>query len=48
MSDSSPRPDQPTERPGGYPANGAKVGDLPKPPKEATVPAPDPVPPADR
>jgi hypothetical protein len=39
MAESSPpvRPDPPTERRGGYPANGVKIGDLPKPPKEATV-----------
>ena len=34
---SSVRPDPPTERRGGYPANGVKIGELPKPPKEATV-----------
>jgi hypothetical protein len=40
---SSVRPEPPTERPGGYPANGAKVGELPKPPKQATVsPAKEP------
>ena len=40
---SSARPDPPTERRGGYAANGVKVSDLPKPPKEATVnPSADP------
>lgn len=44
MAATSPvRPEPPTERRGGYAANGAKVGELPKPPKEATVsPAADP------
>jgi hypothetical protein len=38
MAETPPiRPEPPTERRGGYPANGAKVGELPKPPKEATV-----------
>ena len=38
MAETSPiRPEPPTERRGGYPANGAKVGELPKPPKQATV-----------
>ena len=38
MADTSPiRPEPPTERRGGYAANGAKVGELPKPPKQATV-----------
>ena len=45
MADTSPiRPDPPTERRGGYAANGAKVGELPKPPKQATVsPTAEPV-----
>ena len=45
MADTSPiRPEPPTERRGGYAANGAKVGDLPKPPKQATVgPTAEPV-----
>jgi hypothetical protein len=38
MAETPPiRPEPPTERRGGYPANGAKVGELPKPPKQATV-----------
>jgi hypothetical protein len=44
MAETSPlRPEPPTERRGGYPANGAKVGELPKPPKQATV-SPDATP----
>jgi hypothetical protein len=44
MAETPPiRPEPPTERRGGYPANGAKVGELPKPPKQATVsPTPEP------
>jgi hypothetical protein len=44
MAETPPiRPEPPTERRGGYPANGAKVGELPKPPKQATVnPATEP------
>jgi len=44
MAETAPiRPEPPTERRGGYPANGAKVGELPKPPKQATVsPTTDP------